>query len=33
MGYMFSKCSDELKLEIKNKFNKFKEEAFKDYEY
>ena len=28
MKYMFGKCSDKIKLEIKSKFNKFKEEAF-----
>jgi len=35
MSFMFSKCSDELKLKNKkkSKFNKFKEEAFEDYEY
>ena len=32
MRYMFSKCSDELKLKLKSKFNEFKEEAFEDYE-
>ena len=32
MRYMFSKCSDELKLKLKSKFNKFKNEAFEDYE-
>ena len=32
MSYMFSKCSDELKLKLKSKFNKFKNEAFEDYE-
>ena len=29
---MFSKCSDELKLKLKSKFNEFKEEAFEEYE-
>ena len=33
MSYMFSKCSDELKLKLKSKFNEFKEEAFEDYDY
>ena len=32
MSGMFSKCSDELKLKLKSKFNEFKEEAFEDYE-
>jgi len=32
MRWMFSKSSDELKLKLKSKFNKFKEEAFEDYE-
>ena len=32
MSYMLSKCSDELKLKLKSKFNKFKNEAFEDYE-
>ena len=32
MSYMFSKCSDEFKLNLKIKFNEFKEEAFVDYE-
>jgi hypothetical protein len=32
MRWMFSKCSDELKIKIKSKFNKFKEETFEDYE-
>ena len=31
MRYMFSKCTDELKLKLKCKFNEFKEEAFEDY--
>ena len=30
MRYMFSYCSDELKLKLKSKFNKFKNEAFED---
>ena len=30
MSEMFSKCSDELKLILKSKFNEFKEEAFED---
>ena len=30
MRYMFSKCTDELKLKLKSKFNEFKEEAFED---
>ena len=30
MRYMFSKCTDELKLKLKSKFNDFKEEAFED---
>ena len=32
MRWMFSKCSDKLKLKLKSKFNEFKEEAFEDYE-
>ena len=32
MSFMFSECSDELKLKLKSKFNEFKEEAFEDYE-
>ena len=32
MDYMFSKCSDELKLKLKSKFNEFEEKAFEDYE-
>ena len=32
MKWMFSGCSDELKLKLKSKFNEFKEEAFVDYE-
>ena len=32
MRWMFSKCSDELKLKLKSKFNEFKEESFVDYE-
>ena len=32
MSEMFSKCSDELKLKLKSKFNEFKEEAFEEYE-
>ena len=28
---MFSKCSDELKLKLKSKFNEFKKEAFEEY--
>ena len=32
MSEMFSKCSDELKLKLKSKFNEFKEKAFEDYE-
>ena len=32
MSYLFSKCSDELKLKIKSKVNMFKEEAFEDYD-
>ena len=31
MRYMFSKCSDELKLKLKSKFNEFKKEAFEEY--
>ena len=30
---MFGKCTDELILKLKNQFNKFKEEAFEDYEF
>ena len=33
MRYMFSKCSDELKLKIKNKYKIFKEEAFEDINF
>ena len=32
MSGMFSKCSEELKLKLKSKFNEFKDEAFEDYE-
>ena len=30
MRYMFNKCLDELKMKIKSKFKKLKEEAFED---
>ena len=30
MRYMFSKCSDELKLKIKNQYKNFQEMAFED---
>ena len=30
MSGMFRGCSDELKLKLKSKFNKFKNEAFED---
>ena len=32
MRWMFSKCSNELKLKIKSEFNKFEEKAFEDHE-
>ena len=31
MSYMFSKCSDELKLKIKSQYKNFEEVAFDDY--
>ena len=31
MSYMFSKCSDELKLKIRSQYKKFYEIAFVDY--
>jgi len=32
MNWMFNGCSDELKLKIKSKFKKYKEETFEDYD-
>ena len=31
MRYMFSKCSDELKLKIRSQYKNFQEMAFYDY--
>ena len=31
MSYMFSRCLDELKLKIRNKYKNFQEIAFDDY--
>ena len=31
MSYMFSRCSDELKLKIRSQYNNFQEMAFDDY--
>ena len=33
MSYMFSGCSDELKLKIRNKYKNFQEIAFGDYNF
>ena len=33
MSYMFSYCSDELKMKIRSQYKNFKEISFYDYDY